>query len=189
MTKQELRSMYRKKRSALSDQERDKLDDLLLIRFQSLQLPPFQRLFAYWPSEKLKEPSTHLIVRDLQFKLPGLELAYPRCNATGDSFNAILVDEATTFTESAMGITEPDEGLLLEPSEADLVLVPLLAVDQEGYRVGYGKGMYDRFLQGCRPDCLTIGLSYFEPVDKIDDKQEFDVPLNICITPAGTYVF
>jgi len=64
-----------------------------------------------------------------------------------------------------------------------------LTVDEKGYRVGYGKGFYDRFLQHCRPDCLKVGLSYFPPVAEISDKDEFDVPLDLCITPATTYVF
>ena len=70
-----------------------------------------------------------------------------------------------------------------------MVLVPLLAFDSKGYRVGYGKGFYDRFLKQCRNDCVKIGLSYFEPIDAINDAGEFDVPLDFCITPQKAYVF
>ena len=71
----------------------------------------------------------------------------------------------------------------------NMIFVPLLSFDKNGYRVGYGKGFYDRYLSQCRGDCLKIGFSYFEPLDAIDDTNEFDVPLNLCVTPTTVYVF
>ena len=65
----------------------------------------------------------------------------------------------------------------------------MLAFDTRGNRVGYGKGFYDRYLPACRPDCIKLGFSYFDPVDSVDDAHEFDVPLDLCITPNRTYVF
>ena len=50
-------------------------------------------------------------------------------------------------------------------------------------------GCVDRFLASCRPDCLRLGLSYFDPVERIDDANELDVPLNFCITPQQAYAF
>jgi 5-formyltetrahydrofolate cyclo-ligase len=67
--------------------------------------------------------------------------------------------------------------------------VPLLAFDEKGFRVGYGKGFYDRFLKQCKDGGIKIGLSYFNPIDTIEDAGEFDVPLNFCITPQKVYVF
>ena len=73
--------------------------------------------------------------------------------------------------------------LRIQNSKIDLVLIPLLCFDKKGYRVGYGKGYYDRFLAECRPDVMKIGLSIFEPVDEISDVDEFDVKMDYCITP------
>jgi 5-formyltetrahydrofolate cyclo-ligase len=75
------------------------------------------------------------------------------------------------------------------PEEIDLVFVPLLCVDKKGNRVGYGKGYYDKFLKECRRDIIKIGFSYFEPVEKIDDVNRYDVKLNYCITPESFYSF
>jgi 5-formyltetrahydrofolate cyclo-ligase len=68
-------------------------------------------------------------------------------------------------------------------------LVPLIAFDKKGFRVGYGKGFYDRFITRCHPGVITVGLSFFEPVDAIDDLTEFDVPMKYCVTPNNLYTF
>jgi 5-formyltetrahydrofolate cyclo-ligase len=44
-------------------------------------------------------------------------------------------------------------------------------------------------LKQCKDGCIKIGLSYFNPIDTIEDAGEFDVPLNFCITPQKVYVF
>ena len=69
----------------------------------------------------------------------------------------------------------------------DIILVPLLAVDERGHRVGYGGGYYDRFLAQCRPDCQKIGLSLFPPVGRIDGVEPTDVPLDGWISPEGIF--
>jgi 5-formyltetrahydrofolate cyclo-ligase len=81
------------------------------------------------------------------------------------------------------------EGISIDAGLIDMVFVPLLVTDREGHRVGYGKGFYDKYLKQCRPDCLKVGFSYFDPLDAIEGKDEFDVPLDLCITPNKVYVF
>ena len=98
-------------------------------------------------------------------------------------------DEQTSYKKNAFGIEEPVQAALINPAELDAVLVPLLISDTQGFRVGYGKGYYDRFLYNCRRDVLKIGFSYFEPVDQIDDIHQFDIPLSICVTPNKIYEF
>ena len=78
---------------------------------------------------------------------------------------------------------------IIPPGNIDLVFVPLLAFDEKGYRIGYGKGFYDKYLADCRNDCIKAGFCYFDPLASIDDSNEFDVPLNLCITPQNVYVF
>ena len=84
---------------------------------------------------------------------------------------------------------EPYNNIFNDPEEIDLILVPLLAFDTYGYRVGYGKGYYDKFLKECREDLVKIGFSYFDPVDVIDDINAFDVKLTYCITPNANFTF
>jgi 5-formyltetrahydrofolate cyclo-ligase len=101
----------------------------------------------------------------------------------------ILVDDDTRFTRNHFNVYEPEKGEVITAADIDLVIVPLLTFDKHGYRVGYGKGYYDKFLAGCREDCIKAGFSYFEPVEAIDDCHDFDVPLDLCITPQAVYVF
>jgi 5-formyltetrahydrofolate cyclo-ligase len=103
--------------------------------------------------------------------------------------NAIVTDIDTTFTKKELNLYEPDNDETIEPGEIDLVFDPLLAFDKDGYRIGYGKGFYDRYLAECREDCIRAGFSYFDPMEVIDDRDEFDVPLDLCITPRNIYVF
>ena len=189
MLKKELRKKYRSERLALSPAQRSKLDDLLLIQFQKIALPPLQALLSYFPIDERGEINTFLLVDYLRFRNPGLQVCYPKTNVFQNTMLPVITDEETNFEANEYGIPEPTGGEILDIEQLDAVLIPLLAFDKRGNRVGYGKGFYDRFLEHCRPDCVKIGLSYFEVVERIDDAGNFDVPLNFCITPEKNYVF
>ena len=77
MLKKDARKLYREKRDALSASERIKLDDLLLIQFQSAVLPFIYSLLSYWPIEENNEPNTHLFTEFLRFRNPEMKIAYP----------------------------------------------------------------------------------------------------------------
>ena len=189
MIKKELRELYRTKRRELSESDRMRMDDLMLIQFQTVSLPFLQYLFSYWPIEENHEPNTHLFTEFLRFRNPELKIAYPVIDPTSITMNAIFTDVDTPFEKTGFNLFEPQKGELVLPEQLELVFVPLLCADQQGYRVGYGKGYYDKYLSECRPECLKVGFSYFEPIVAISDKAEFDVPLDLCITPGATYVF
>ncbi len=189
MNKNELRKLFRKKRNALTAAEQAKLNDLLLIQFQKANLPFITTLLSYWPTDENKEPNTHLFTDYLEFKNPELLVAYPKTDFFIDEMVAVLTDAETNFLKNEFNIYEPEEGNRVAATELDMMLVPLLAFDKKGYRVGYGKGFYDKYLAECRKDCIKVGFSYFDPVHEITDKADFDVPLDLCITPQSVYVF
>jgi 5-formyltetrahydrofolate cyclo-ligase len=189
MTKKELRNIYKEKRNAIHSKERLKMDDLLLLQFQQLNLNEVQFLFTYWPLQQMNEPNTLLFTHYLRHTIPDLQIAYPVIDYETSTMKAILINEETIYQPNAYNILEPTKGEELSPNDIDLVFVPLLICDENGYRVGYGKGFYDRYLSNCREDVLKIGFSYFDPVDKIDDINEFDIPLDCCITSDEIYEF
>jgi 5-formyltetrahydrofolate cyclo-ligase len=189
MNKKELRKIYIEKRKSLTATECTKLDDLLLIQFQTVQLPFISSLLSYWPIEENNEPNTHLFTDYLEFRNPELIVSYPKIDEFMDEMVALSTDAETHFLKNDFHIYEPENGNRMPANEFDIILVPLLAIDKKGFRVGYGKGYYDKFLAESRKDCMKVGFSYFEPINEIADKADFDVPLNLCITPQSVYVF
>jgi len=189
MKKAEAREIYKRRRKELTDAERSKLDDLMLIQFQKVELPDVHHLLSFWPIEENNEPNTHLFNEYLEFKNPAIKFLYPKSDFEKQEIEAIEVDADTAFNKNAWNIHEPMDGVVTDAGIIDLVFVPLLIVDKLGYRIGYGKGFYDKYLPHCRPDCLKVGFCYFEPIEEIEGTHEFDVPLNLCITPNKVYVF
>ncbi len=189
MTKQELRKTYKEKRQALSVHDIEKFNDLMLIHFQKADLPYINCVHTYLASLKLAEPDTAGIVRFLQFKNPILKIAIPKVDIHSPNMVHFHWEEEVKMIKNAFGIDEPTGGNPVSENEIDMVIVPLLAFDTKGYRVGYGKGYYDKFLSLCRPDVIKFGLSFFEPVDEIEDISSFDIPLNFCATPHRLHVF
>jgi 5-formyltetrahydrofolate cyclo-ligase len=189
MTKKELRTLYKQKRSEISSKEKLKLDDLMLLQLQQLNFSGIHSLLTYWPMANHQEPNTHLFSGYLRHMLYDLQIAYPVTNFTSHSMQAHVINEDTVYVKHNNGITEPKDGEIIQPHNIDLVFVPLLICDRFGYRVGYGKGFYDRFLAQCSESTVTIGFNYFDPIEEISDTNEFDIPLNYCITPHQIFDF
>jgi 5-formyltetrahydrofolate cyclo-ligase len=113
--------------------------------------------------------------------------AFPRVISA--SVGIMEMVQATEFAISEWGIPEPVGGMIMEAASFDVILVPLVAFDKNGHRVGYGKGFYDRYLALCKPDCLKIGISLFEAVELIEDVESYDIPLDLAICPSKVYDF
>jgi 5-formyltetrahydrofolate cyclo-ligase len=189
MFKKDARAYFRQRRDAVSATDKMKWDDLLLIQFQSLQLPFVDYVLSFYPIEQNNEVNTFLITDYLHFKNLNLHICYPRTNVKDLTMEAVVCSADSIFEANEYNIPEPLDQTVTDPENLDIVIIPMLAFDLAGNRVGYGKGFYDRYLKDCREDCIKIGFSYFEPLDSIDDANEFDVPLDFCITPQRAYVF
>ncbi len=189
MQKAAIRKLYIEKRIGITSQQKNKLDDLMLIQFQQLDIENPALIMTYAPFEKFNEFNPQLITDYCYFKNPNQTLVYPVVNEEDDTMISVVVDDDTVFKPNRFGIDEPEDGLDMFPEEIDLILVPLLAFDKHGYRVGYGKGYYDKFFKECREDVVKVGFSYFDPIDSIDDINAFDVKLDYCITPDSIFTF
>lgn len=187
MTKAELRKKYKSLRNGLSQ---DSIEDLsLTIANQLLTLPiwGFSFYHIYLSIEAHKEINTDYILNILSGKDKHIVVSKSDFS-TGTLTNYLLTD-STVIRKNSWGIPEPVDGITIDDKTIDVVFVPLLAFDQHGHRVGYGKGFYDTFLANCKPNTLKIGLSFFEAEDTIQGVYEGDIKLDYCVTPRLVYHF
>lgn len=188
MLKSELRQIYLEKRRSLSASEMVALSrDIGQRFFETVDLTAVENFHTFISISKFNEIDTSVIHYKLWRDFASIQTFVPRADLVTGEIESILLDPETELIENKWGIREAKDGRSIDPQEIDLVLVPLLCFDRQGFRVGYGKGMYDRFLNKCRAECVKVGLSYFPPVERIGDLDEYDIPLDLVITPAETY--
>jgi len=195
-TKAELRRSALARRLALDAGEvahrSDKLRENLFRQFPVKQ---WQWLHLFLPLEKRNEPNTWDVVRWVWGEALPLRLATPVVQPDGISLKHYQLTPDAQLTRNRWGIDEPVPSPITAPevfpAMLDAVLVPLLAVDHTGQRVGYGGGFYDRFLAQCRQGTQFIGLNLLdeEPIRRIADVLPTDVPLTACITPSKVWRF
>lgn len=187
MLKSEARKLLQEKRKALTTSACLKLDDLLLIQFQRLDWSNILCVGNFFPINAQNEPNSLLLAKYLKAIIPGLILAYPIIQT--DRLQMDFFAETERLTENKWGIHEPLPLNKVLPNQMDAILVPLLGFDENGQRIGFGKGYYDRYFQQYPKAGLRIGISYFDPIPIIQDTHQFDVPLTHCITPWNNYEF
>ncbi|RRB04155.1 5-formyltetrahydrofolate cyclo-ligase [Larkinella rosea] len=192
MTKAELRSAFRQKRQVLPEADwQNRCAGISERFFASFPFKPDAVIGTFLPIESQKEVDTWLIIQRLWQDFPLVRVAAPVTNLVAGTMENYEIRPETVFSKNRYGIPEPspNSSSIIHHSSFDSILIPLLAFDKTGNRVGYGGGFYDRFLVKCRPDCLKIGLSLFDPVDVIEDVYEDDIRLNFCVTPEKVWCF
>ena len=91
----------------------------------------------------------------------------------------------TELVRHHYGMLEPNDACPIFPTEhLQLIVVPGIAFDRKGYRLGYGKGFYDRFLTKC-PHAIPIGLAYQIQIVEDTFPQAWDVPVQHIFTETG----
>lgn len=180
MSKEALRSTFRVRRSALSKEERARAD--LRIASRLLELPEVVRadcVFTYL-SFGSEVDTRFVITRCWEM---GKRVCLPRC-AAGYTLTWHAVEDLDHLVRSRFGMEEPAAGApQAQPASSvySVALVPGLAFDRRGFRLGYGGGYYDRFLPAfsgvsiglCRSDLLS---------DELPSLSEYDYPVDLVVT-------
>jgi len=187
MTKAEIRAVYKNKRQALSLLKIE--ENSIAIANQVLKLNIWQYTYfhLFLTISKQKEVNTDVLMHVLQGK--DKQILVSRSNFWDYSLTHYLLTDSTPIKDNRFGIPEPQEGIEVPDDKIDVVFVPLLAFDESGNRIGYGKGFYDRFLKNCREDAVKIGLSFFEPLKEKLDMQSHDITLDFVVTPNKIFSF
>jgi 5-formyltetrahydrofolate cyclo-ligase len=194
LSKAALRRAALARRQALPPAEvAQRSQQLAALLFEHFAVAQWRWLHVFLPLARKNEPDTWPIIHQLWAGQPAPRLAAPVVQPDGISLRHYELTPATPLLASRWGIPEPlaDPATEVVPAQLDAVLVPLLACDQQGQRVGYGGGFYDRFLAECRPGTLFIGLNILDdaPVPALADVLPTDVPLHACLTPGGVWNF
>ena len=205
MTKADLRKQFLAERKALSAEDVERWSLAIgesffkdVCRAAPILFGKMTSLYfhTFLPIVRQNEVDTWPIIHRIWREFPEIIIAISVTDPVSQTLTHYELTPETVLAENRWGILEPlsseqprSDVSAVSSKQLDVVLVPLLAFDRHGHRVGYGGGYYDRFLAECRPDCLKIGLSLFEPVELIKDIEETDVPLDACITPEQVFTF
>lgn len=185
-TKDHLRKEYLEKRKRLLQEQRDAWTLDIVNRCMSLPVWEAAIFHLFLPIEKQCEVDTTVLLSLLQGR--DKQLVVSKMTSESGMEHFLLTDD-TRIAVGKWGVPEPIGGIPIASNQIEVVFVPLIIFDLSGHRVGYGKGYYDRFLAACNPQTLKIGLSFFEPVDKIQPLSNQDIPLDYCVTPKRVYTF
>jgi 5-formyltetrahydrofolate cyclo-ligase len=187
MLKKELRAKYKNLRKELSAIEIE--EKSLAIANEILKLPIWEKTYfhLFLSITEHKEVDTEFILHLLAGK--DKEIVISKSDFVTRNMTHYLLTDNTKIKKNEYNIPEPIDGIEVPNSKIDVVFIPLLAFDKKGNRVGYGKGFYDKFLAECKPETIKIGLSFFDPEERITDIFESDILLDYCVTPKGIYTF
>lgn len=152
-------------------------------------MQPRWTVHLFLPIAGNQEPNTYAIAEWLRKQYPDIRLVLPKTERGSNRMNHVVWDAKTTLEPNDWGIPEPVAGTTVLPQDIDAVFLPLLIFDEQGNRIGYGKGFYDRFLTECRPATRKIGISLFEAVKVITDVSAHDVAMDLCVTPTRIWSF
>ena len=185
--KNQLRLKYKRLREELSP---DQIEDLSLqIANQVLQLPIWDYSFyhIFLSISEKREINTEALLHILQGKDKNVVLS--KSDFETHHLTNYLLTDSTILKNNSWGIPEPQGGIEIPPQQIEVVFIPLLAFDESGHRIGYGKGFYDRFLSACTGRTIKVGLSFFEAEKEIPGILSSDVPMDYCVTPEKIYTF
>jgi len=183
LSKKEQRKLIHEKIASLPDDYIVDSNALLFSMVTSLEEYRASQNIMLFYSVK-REPDTVRIAEDALAS--GKTVAFPYCYRDG-IMDARVVTSLDEMEEAMLGIpAPPDTAKVIAPEELDLILVPALAYDTEGYRIGYGGGYYDRFLP--KTDAFTIGLAREQLLMKHAPREPHDIAVNCIITELNVYI-
>lgn len=188
MDKEDLRKQYRGKRKELSKEEirnySERISEKLLIYLEDHQ--ELRHIHLFLPISRFNEVDTLPLFYKLQDL--GYLLYTSRLDPSEENLETLNISNIKGFDSGNWGIPVPKEAAIVAGDTIQLMLIPLLAYDKRGYRIGYGKGYYDKYLAGLSPAIIKVGMSFFPPEDHIP-VEPHDIPMDFCITPKDVFFF
>ena len=188
LKKDTVRKTYLKKRQELSSSELEEYSSRLIQNtIELVKKYELDCIHCFLPIHTKDEINTLPIIQYCWKN--NIKVVIPVSNFKEGAMRNAAFSPDTITKQAKYNITEPINPIWKKNDNIDIVITPLLAFDPKGYRVGYGKGFYDRFFASLHKDAKRIGISLFKPCKDIEDINEHDIPLTHCVTPNKTYSF
>ena len=172
MDKKELRRSIRERKRAMTEEEIVSRSAKLGVLFtQSDAYKNAKTIYGYLPynQEVRTVPMLEQALKD------GKRVAVPK--VYGDEMKFLYLDDLTKVSKGYAGIPEPIADEPVADDKTALVLMPGLAFDPQGHRIGYGGGFYDKFL-AAEPNHPTLALCYEFQMLPVLDTEEHDIPVD-----------
>lgn len=175
MTKQELRAQIRQLKRAMTEAQIVEASQRLGQLFAASEAyKQAKTIYGYLPYNQ-EVRTTPMLQRALD---DGKRVAVPKCY--GEEMRFIYLDDLSKVEKGYCGIPEPIEDGPIADDETALVLMPGLAFDKEGHRMGYGGGFYDKFLEK-EPNHPTLALCYEFQMLPYLETENHDIPVDTVI--------
>lgn len=179
--KNEFRDKYKTLRIEMSNEERKELDYKIAAALRETLVYKHSTQILIYASTQ-EEIDTYKIWENAIED--GKKVLLPKC--VGEHSMVFYYVESKEDLESGVfNLLEPKEGKLYEPLSSDICIVPALTYDKYGYRLGYGRGFYDRFLADFSG--AKVGLCYNSFVESQVPKGRYDVKTDVLITEKGVF--
>jgi 5-formyltetrahydrofolate cyclo-ligase len=179
--KNSLRQQMKLKRSQLTAGSKDEMDRSIFDKLK--QDETFLRANKIFIFVSLgQEVDTHKII--LHALNLGKQVLVPKVISMAEGMKAIKINSLEELSPGKMGILEPTMEMkeVANVQDIELVILPGLAFDKQGGRIGYGGGFYDRFIKNVNKEAKIIGICYdFQIVSKVP-MEEHDVKPSKLIT-------
>lgn len=185
-TKQRLREEVRARRAA--QPRKDELSRRIAARLAALPEYHAAGTVLFYVSFRSEVRTREMLAEAWR---AGKRVVVPYC--TGGRLKLVKIDGADELAPGTLGILEPRPELRsrperrVDPQEPDLIVVPGLAFDRQGNRLGYGRGYYDKLLPLVRSDAALVALAYeCQRVDALP-RLAHDVPVHKIVTERAVY--
>ncbi|MCC6069289.1 5-formyltetrahydrofolate cyclo-ligase [Ferrovum sp. PN-J185] len=183
-----IREQVIRRRSLLSNEERKEKELRILKYFMDLDvISKYQTFMVY--SSFGSEINTWPIINYL-YQYTN-QIIFPKVDPISKQLKLYLVNNKNHLTPGIWNILEPDEQQC-EPiaiESVNFILVPGLAFDKDGYRIGYGGGYYDKLLAQHSCHAYKVAISFDCQMINNVPKESFDQPINVLITEEQVYYF
>jgi 5-formyltetrahydrofolate cyclo-ligase len=178
-----LRAAMKALRDDIPPGQRARMAGAIEARFAELRaLRTARAVMLFWSFGS--EVSTERIARRLHSEGRRVLLPY----LARSRMEAAEVRAGDSLAPTAYGPMEPADRRPVEPGEIDLVVVPGLAFDREGRRIGYGGGYFDRFLARLNEDAARVGLAFHQQILPAVPNGPADQRLDVLVTDRETIV-